>query len=128
MQEVLRVCAHLGAREDSPGLTSRKEPPSGGETQKSVCKDGFRKEKKSQGTGIQFYTSAYTCALANTEVRTELGSARPELRTSHGLYFWGQSHRAPTKPSLQDCSTATLSPHFCPKVQGMGDRLSTLSL
>ena len=65
-----------------------------------VCeKKVSEKEKKSQGSCIQVYASAYLHASANNQVRTELGSARPEPRTSHGLSLWGQNHRA----SCQDC-------------------------
>jgi len=73
-----------------------------------MCREGFRKEKKSQGSCLQLYTSAYTCSLAKNQVRTELDPSRPELRTNHGLNLWRtatktQSRTAPQQRPLPPC-------------------------
>lgn len=47
-----------------------------------MCKEGFRKVKKSQAICLQLYTSACTCALATNQVKTELGPPPPQGQSS----------------------------------------------
>lgn len=86
-----------------------------------LCEKHFRKEKRSQGSYIQLYSSAYTCALAAHQVRTELGSAKLELSTTHGVYIWGWKSRgfAPGLLHSKDLSLLVF------QSSGMGDGFYT---
>lgn len=84
--KVLIVCTHLEAREEGTQRgAGRKELACGQERQKRVCKEGVRKEKKSQGGCVQLCASAYSCAVAENQLRTKFGypGQSSKLTTSH---------------------------------------------